>query len=278
MQESGPFFHRVGERDRFCFFHAPRGEPRGSILAVHPFAEELNKTRAAVAEGSRAFAADGFAVLQIDLLGCGDSAGDFADADWDRWIEDLASAWALLERIAPGPRWLWGTRLGALLAENFAGRCEPAADGLLFWQPVQNGAQHLNQFLRLKTVATALKQTLRADASSFASTVTEDSPRAELAAGRSVEIAGYRLNASLASALHGAQMGKHERVPLRVRWFDVAQQGSTTSPIAERLATRWRELGSDVALSTVQGPPFWQTVEVERCTPLVDASARALQT
>ena len=117
---TGPFFHRATDRsadpERFCFFHAPLGATmRGSVLAVHAFAEEMNKTRAAAADGARALAAAGFAVLQIDLTGCGDSAGDFEDATWAGWMADLAEAWAWLGERSAGSRWLWGTRLGALL-------------------------------------------------------------------------------------------------------------------------------------------------------------------
>ena len=35
---------------------------------------------------AKAMAGAGYFVLQIDLYGCGDSAGDFGDALWERWI------------------------------------------------------------------------------------------------------------------------------------------------------------------------------------------------
>ncbi len=265
---------------------------RGSVLAVHPFAEEMNKTRAAAADGARALAAAGFAVLQIDLTGCGDSAGDFEDATWARWIADLRDAWAWLGERSSGPRWLWGTRLGALLAEQFASQSVPRADGLLLWQPVVSGAQHLNQFLRLKTVGSLLRNAspsgtnagmsaaVNADASAAARVVVP-SPRADLAAGLTVEIAGYRLNPSLADAIESAQMGQREAAPavtpLRVRWFEVSSQPSASlSPIAARVADRWRAAGSDVEVATIVGNAFWQTQEIERSDALVDASVKAL--
>ena len=258
---------------------------RGSVLAVHAFAEEMNKTRAAAADGARALASAGFAVLQIDLTGCGDSAGDFEDATWAAWMADLSDAWAWLIERSSGARWLWGTRLGALLAEQFAFQCTPRADGLLLWQPVVSGAQHLNQFLRLKTVGSLLRnagdtapsRSTDAAAPIGAARSAAPSPRADLAAGLAVEIAGYRLNPSLADAIESAQMGKRELALSRVRWFEVSSQASPSlSPIATRVADRWRAAGSDVEVSTIVGSAFWQTQEIERCDALVDASVAAL--
>lgn len=263
---AGPFF----ARDRFCFLHRPSGAPRGGVLAVHAFAEEMNKTRAAVAEGARALAAAGFTVLQVDLFGCGDSAGDFGDADWTVWHDDLACAWTMLRAEVDGPCWLWGTRLGALLADHFASRCEPPADGLLLWQPVVNGAQHLSQFLRLRTVGQMLKGGVE----------KAPSARAELAAGTPVEIAGYLLQPALADAIESARLGSGPRTPARVHWFDVTSQSvgppPEPNPMTAKLLARWREAGCDLHFATVQGNLFWQSVETEHCPPLVAASVAAL--
>lgn len=299
---TGPFFLRDAARDggseRFCYFHAPAAGPsgvpalpRGSVLAVHAFAEEMNKTRAVAADGARALAAAGFAVLQIDLLGCGDSAGDFEDATWAAWLADLADGWRWLGLHAPGPRWVWGTRLGALLGDRFAASCEPAADGLLLWQPVVNGAQHLGQFLRLKTVNSLLREPASTGAGAGAAPgaspppkrVEAPSPRADLASGQSVEVAGYRLTPLLADAIESARLGATAagagRAPRRVRWFDVSSQpGATQTPVAVKVADRWREAGSDVGVVQVTGNAFWQTQEVERCDALVAATVDALTT
>ena len=76
---------------RFCIFHATHGrEPKGCILYIHPFAEETNKSRRMAAPQSRELARAGYAVLQIDLLGYGDSSGSFGDATWDGWLQDVA--------------------------------------------------------------------------------------------------------------------------------------------------------------------------------------------
>ena len=285
---TGPFFKRAtsqrSDDERFCFFHAPAAgvEARGTVLAVHAFAEELNKTRAAVADGARALAAVGYAVLQVDLAGCGDSAGEFEDATWAGWLDDLADAWSWLESHGTGPRWVWGTRLGALLADQFAAGCTPPADGMLLWQPVVNGAQHLGQFLRLKTVSTLLRDASRASgATTPVARVAEPSPRADLAAGLAIEVAGYRLTPLLADAIEAARLGASlsgdARVPRRVRWIEVSSQPSATlTPVATRVVDRWRAAGSEVDVVQVLGQAFWQTLEIERCAALVDATVDAM--
>jgi alpha/beta superfamily hydrolase len=77
------FFLDTPDGPRYCQLHAPQGGPlQGLILCIHPFAEEMNKSRRMAALQSRALAEAGYTVLQIDLHGCGDSAGDFGEASW----------------------------------------------------------------------------------------------------------------------------------------------------------------------------------------------------
>ena len=117
-----PFFLQADCGRRFCLYHAPQAEKecRGAFIYVHPFGEEMNKSRRMAALQARAFAAMGFGVLQIDLFGCGDSSGDFSDARWDIWKQDIAGARAWLAERVSAPISLWGLRLGALLALDFA--------------------------------------------------------------------------------------------------------------------------------------------------------------
>ena len=108
---------------RFCVYHpAQGGVMRGQVLYVHPLAEEMNKSRRMAAQQARALSTAGFAVLQIDLLGCGDSSGDFGDATWSAWIDDVLAAchWLRIRRTSVNsagstksvPLWLWGLRSG----------------------------------------------------------------------------------------------------------------------------------------------------------------------
>ena len=111
------FFLPGDNGQRFCLYHPPQGSsPQGRVLYLHPFAEELNSTRRVVAQQARALAQAGYGVLQIDLLGCGDSSGEFADATWAAWLHDAQQARHWLLEQGGGPLWLWGIRACALLA------------------------------------------------------------------------------------------------------------------------------------------------------------------
>jgi exosortase A-associated hydrolase 2 len=87
-----PFFLPAGPRALFALHHEPTAPVRGAIVYVPPFGEEMNKSRRMAALQARALAAAGWHVLQIDLFGTGDSEGDFAEATWDAWLEDIATA------------------------------------------------------------------------------------------------------------------------------------------------------------------------------------------
>src|SRR6476620_4799246 len=155
-----PFFLQTDRGRRFCLYHAPRAEKecRGAFIYVHPFGEEMNKSRRMAALQARAFAAMGFGVLQIDLFGCGDSSGEFVDARWAIWREDLAIAKKWLEQHVAAPVSLWGARLGGLLALDFASRVESTIEKIILWQPVVSGELFLTQFLRLRLAGDMLAE------------------------------------------------------------------------------------------------------------------------
>ncbi|HYQ92952.1 MAG TPA: hypothetical protein VES89_12995 [Candidatus Competibacteraceae bacterium] len=54
-----------------CYPPAQAVPPRGSILYIYPFAEEMDKSRRMAALQARRFTATDFGVLQPDTHGCG---------------------------------------------------------------------------------------------------------------------------------------------------------------------------------------------------------------
>ena len=107
----------------FALHHRAPGTPRGVVLYLHPFAEEMNKVRRMAALQARALASAGYAVLQLDLRGCGDSGGEFHEASWAGWLDDaeLGARW-LRQRHPDAPLWLWGARAGNLIHSRPTGR------------------------------------------------------------------------------------------------------------------------------------------------------------
>ncbi|MHA4871527.1 hydrolase 2, exosortase A system-associated [Duganella sp. PWIR1] len=304
-----PFFLSADEGERFCLYYEPEPgvPPRGAVLYVPPFAEELNKSRRMVALQARAYAQAGFGVLQIDLYGCGDSSGELSTARWDIWLGDLAHAWQWLAKRNLGPRYLWGLRLGALLALDFATRARP--DGLILWQPALSGRAHLNQFARLQSAARLF---------AGASAVEQDT-----------EIAGYLMEPALSAAINQLDAGTlTPRCP--VQWMElsappapasdgaaeyaaavaanalaaddahdqaranaVALPGDTSvagsastaatvvasatlQPASALLIERWRSDGARIDAYPMHGEPFWSSAEIGIVPELLSATSAAL--
>lgn len=264
------FFLDTPDGPRFCIYHAPRGECRGALLYVHPFAEEMNRSRRMAALGARALAHQGIGVLLLDLHGCGDSAGDFGDATWDGWLRDIAQGRAWIEERLGRTAGLWGLRVGALLAVAHAQTAAVAPERLLLWQPVTNGSGYLNGFLRLR-----LAGELLAGGSDSGGT---EALREALAAGEALEIAGYTLNPQLAAGLDAADArALGPRCP--ITWCEVTASASRPlPPAAVRVADTWRLQGSRVDLVPVQGPQFWTAPETIDCPALIEATLASLET
>ncbi|MFH7044196.1 hydrolase 2, exosortase A system-associated [Paucibacter sp. JuS9] len=257
---------------RFCVHHEADGErPRGRILYLAPFADEMNKARRMAALQARALAKAGFDVLQIDLLGCGDSSGDFGDASWEAWIDDVLHAceW-LLARPSNLPLWLWGLRSGCLLAAE-AHRRLAVPSHLLFVQPPVSGKPLLQQFLRLKLAGDML------DGSSKGLMARM---RADLEQGQALEIAGYTLSAALAQGLETAQLLPPQGArasPPQLVWVElVSREDAQFSPVSQQAQQHWRDAGYALSCELVRGAGFWQTAEIEEVPALIEACSRLL--
>jgi len=248
---------------RFCLYHPPAGAARGAVLYLHPFAEELNRTRRMAALQARRFADQGYAVLQWDLLGCGDSEGDFGDATWALWEHDVDAAIAWLGARCAAPLWLWGMRAGCLLAAGAARRHAGVA-GLLFWQPLLSGQQALRQFLRIKLAEQMLDEGKGEGAAAL---------RARLQAGQGVEVAGYLLSPGLAAGLEAADMALPGS--LRIESLEVGPSGELAPALAAQ-AARWNAAGHRARAVAVRGAQFWQMAEPEEVPALLTATETAL--
>lgn len=258
-----------GEGQRFCLFHPAAGAARAAVLYVPPFAEEMNKSRRMAALQARALAASGCDVLQIDLLGCGDSSGDFGDAGWDDWLADIARGIAWLQQRSTAPLWLWGLRTGCLLAAEAARRL-PVPCHLLFWHPVGSGKAALQQFLRLK---------LASELQGGQAKALMEGLRGQLAAGAAVEIAGYALSPALAQGLERASLASPPapRGAARLEWLELSMQDDAELlPASLNSLAAWQQAGWHTRSHLVRGPAFWQTTEIEVAPALVGATVEAL--
>jgi exosortase A-associated hydrolase 2 len=270
-QTSGalPFFLQAEPGERFCMYYPPPAgiKLRGAMLYVHPFAEEMNKSRRMAALQARAFAASGYAVLHIDLFGCGDSSGDFSDARWHIWLRDLELACAWLEQRNAGPLALWGLRLGALLAVDLAQRSPALAERLILWHPVFQGKTYLDQFLRLHLATKML-----AKSAAQAGEAAPASLREQLAAGACVEVGGYGIAPELAAAIDRQDMDA-TAPPCPVSWYEMqspSEEGISRG--ASTLAKAWQAGGVGFSMTQLAGKAFWTSAEIVECRALLAAT------
>jgi exosortase A-associated hydrolase 2 len=269
---------------RFGLFYPAQGMPdgekvRGVVLYIHPFAEEMNKSRRMAALQARALAQAGYAVLQLDLLGCGDSSGDFGDATWDAWVNDVLQGcqWLRSQYKPPNdapapPLWLWGLRAGCLLAVDATRQLDEPCN-LLFWQAPAAGKTLLQQFLRLKAAGDLLGGQAKAIMQGL---------RDQLAAGEPVEIAGYQVAAQLASGLEQATLAPPRPAPAqsvapRMVWLEVStREDASFSPASSQAIAAWQQAGYALTSQIVSGPAFWQTSEIEEAPALIAATTATI--
>jgi len=253
---------------RFCIVHSPDHErpTLGAAVYVHPFAEEMNKSRRMAALQARALAGAGWIVLQIDLFACGDSEGRFDEATWSQWIDDVSDASIWLYTQSGLLPMLWGLRSGCLIAAEAARRMDPSPN-LLFWQPVLSGRQLLRQFLRLKLSS----QVLLGDSGNR---VRIDDLRQQILNGQVAEIGGYALSPGIALGMDASEL-LPPAAPVRAAWFEVVASPELSPAATERIRI-WQAAGVQVDSRVIAGPPFWQTQEITECPELIEATVDAV--
>lgn len=252
----------------FAVHHAAcprRGEARG-LVYLPPFAEEMNRSRRMAALQARRLAARGIDVLLLDPFGTGDSAGDFSDARWEIWREDVKAAMTWLGGHCGGRVGLWGLRLGGLLAAEVAAEVIPRPTRLLLWQPVVSGDRFLTQFLRLRVAA---------GMSGGGTAEKVKDLRARLQRGEVLEVAGYGVAPALAEAIShrhlGDMLGSLAGLQLNLLEIDTKEEvalAPATRQLLETLGSR----NPALLARAVTGEPFWALQEITVAPALLDAT------
>lgn len=271
--DSESFFLKAESGERFCqFYRSNQANPLGTFIFIHPFAEEMNKSRRMVAQQSKVFSANGFAVLQIDLCGCGDSSGEFNEARWEIWKQDIFHAINWIKYQVSAPISLWGLRLGGLLALDFANENKESFQHIVLWNPIINGHTFLTQFLRLKVAS----QLMMKNGEEGTGTQTL---RNKIIAGETLEIAGYEISSVLAMTIDKLKISDFKIFDTRIHWLEVIPEaGRVLSPSAMAVVNSWKEHNIDLNLQYVVGQAFWTTQEITECPELIKATTNQFLT
>lgn len=246
----------------FAMYYPPEDSAGNveDVLYVHPFAAEMFASRNVISALCRELARCGFGVLTIDLYGCGDSSGDFGEARWEIWREDLSMAVRWLHERGSERLSLWGLRLGALQVMDFAAKSRDTYGRLVLWQPVLSGETMLTQFLHMNAEETY--------GGSLVSRLTDPAQRKLLPAGQKIEIAGYELAAELMWSMDRgllAPLGKLVRAP--ITWMEIGH-GASMQADSLTVIRQWRDSGVEVSTYKVSGVPFWFSAHSMDAAPL----------
>jgi exosortase A-associated hydrolase 2 len=240
-----------------------------TVLVVPPFAEEMNKSRRMIAEVGRRLEARGVGMLLVDLFGTGDSEGDFAQADWQRWQADVANAVQWSAAQGAPIRGMLAVRLGCILGSEVLAASGHRVQRTVMWQPVVNGRRFLEQFLRLRVAASMMggdsKETVAA-------------LRSRLKSGELLEVAGYELNGTLADQLDAADLQRFLGTHLgAVHWMEAVRSADAELSVPSNKAIEAaRAAGIETTAHTVPGEPFWSSTEIVCLDAMVARTAEIL--
>ncbi len=255
----------IGAPERRCFVLSfqPQGMARGQVLYIPPFAEEMNRCRSLVATVARQLAGSGYGCTVLDLFGTGDSDGEFQDASLQDWLGDVAQGVDWVREEFGAVPVLWGVRLGALLAWEYARTHSGAVQALLLMQPVTSGRLLTRQLVRQR-LAGALAR--KGEDPETAEDITARWQR-----GDTVEIGGYGTRGSLMLALQDLIISAENAPDCAVQWLEhESTAGKGLSPVSAKIVAAMQERGAPVEVHPFSGAAFWQLNERAQ-TPELEA-------
>lgn len=254
-----------GENPAFYVQFWPKEAPKAHIVYLPPFGEEMNRCRSLVAEQARQFAREGFSCTILDFYGTGESRGDLISASLPIWRQNIDDALEYLLGRHQCPVYLWGCRLGSLIALDYVSERPETCKKLLLWQPVSSGGTFVTQLLRQRSAA-MMQRGEKAESTS--------AMKQQLAAGSSIDVGGYKLGGALLTAidqLEVAGMLKDSVLDdsLDINWLEHVdepdgQLGAKAKRIIGELQAR-----AKVLVKTFTGEPAWQLNERANCNDLL---------
>jgi exosortase A-associated hydrolase 2 len=253
---AGSFFS--GSRGRlFMMDYSAAGESRGTILYVAPFATEAGHSRRVIARLARLLSQKNYRTVVVDHYGCGDSEGNFEDARWEIWREDLLSICRWLQAGGCERVILCGLRMGALLATEVATLSPLPVEQLVLFQPALSGAASLSQFIRSHMQPEDLPPEI-------ALKVPDTEQRRTLSLVGPVNIDGYFLAPELIRAIDSLKLeplGAGISAP--IHWLRILKdKDEQPSAGSRRVIQNWRTRGLRVDMSEVFSWPFWAIATV----------------
>lgn len=229
----------------------------------------MNRCRSLVAGQARSFAAAGYSCTLIDFYGTGDSEGELRDATLAHWRDNLQQLVDTLQAETSAPLILWGMRLGALLALDFARTSAVPVQDMILWQPVSSGKMYVTQVLRQR-VAALMVRDLPAE--------TTKEIRARLERGEQVEVGGYVFGGQLIADIEGLDLeGMGGLCSGSIHWLEhVIEEGKNIGVAARKAVDKLVAQDNTVEVCTFTDPPIWQIHERDFAPQLLAATGSLL--
>ena len=225
----------------------------------------MNKCRRQLSITAERLVERGYATLSFDLQGTGDSSGEFEEADWTLWKQDVAAAVGWIDRNGLEFDSIVAIRLGCALAADAVRDLGRTPRQTVFWQPVESGRHFMAQFLRLRIAASMMENKKE----------TVEQIRTALAAGESVEVAGYSLPQGLWRSVEAIELPNLLSVRLgHLGLVEVGRSGTGQLSLGGQALLRCAE-DSGVAATGLRlaGEPFWSSTEIVVSPELADRTA-----
>lgn len=261
-----PFFLKGDKGFLFTIYYPPKNggqQAKQIILHIPAFAEEMNKSRRMIALQAREFSDSGYAVLIVDLFGTGDSEGEFAEASWSLWKQDLQNICQYLDKQGFSLINLWGIRTGALLGMQVAAESNLKFHKLLMWQPVLNGETFVMQFLRLRVAAAMMKNNSQKEKISDL--------KKQLLNGKKIEVAGYMVGPELINPLLSSSSNISEKLTFKeIILFEITtEKDKGLSPVYTRYKEEMLDKENTIQTQVVVGNSFWVGQEISEIPELL---------
>lgn len=245
--------------------YAPERPTDRCVLVVPAFAEEMNKSRRLVHDTGVALQRRGICTLVPDLYGTGDSEGDFADARWEIWIEDLRRTVGWARERGAARFGVLVVRYGMALLLAAAKHMDVVFERGVAWQPTMSGSTVLRHLLRMKVMAARM---------AGEAVPSADALRESLLNGTEpLEVGGYLLSPQLASAMLAAESASGP--PTIVRHglaidFDASSASrSADGDAGDTGSAQWRT-------HSLAGERFWMATEPGPNPALIECTAAFL--
>ncbi len=246
-----PFFFGNDPYKLFGIFHEPSKPGETGFVFVHPFAEEKLWTHRVYVNFARELAERGYPVLRFDVMGHGDSDGDFEDSSIETRLSDIRCAIGTLKEKGPSIKHigLLGMRFGATLAA-LAAEQEEGISKLILWEPIVDGAKYMQEMLRINlTTQTAVYKEIRHNREALVQIMKE---------GNTVNIDGYDIKYDLFEQASSINLLKNK-------------SGYTGECIIVQISRKQQKIkkdldslkaaysGADIAVSVEE--PFWKEIK-----------------